>query len=375
MKKITAKNRTRSAPAANFAALVAVFFSTALVVLRAADLPGPLTLDVPVPANLATPAWLGHPETPPTATLATLDLPITPPDLDAALLVTVYFTETDNGFLRINWNPTAGTPVALASNFYEGVGMANSRSLLIPPSTLGAGGTLVLQGSASTLGVQRIEFEWLQSRQDLVAPNTSAMLVTTAGGSTVSADSVNGQPETASSGTWSGDIVTVPVTTDPERIEQGVEFSAQLDNVPTTARLVLKESGLALNQHIVVWVNEARAGTLTPAVPGLADAGYFTDASGATTFVGWRNGSFYVPVSRLKQGVNTLQFSAEDDAAPAAVAPNPNASSPLAVKDLLLQMNYAAPAPPPLVELPVLHLSAEPALSPPTDSISTTTSP
>jgi hypothetical protein len=361
--------------AATFVAGSAVFFSASLAFLRADDLPGPLTLDVPVPANLATPAWLGHPVTP-VDTLATLDLPITPPDADAALLVTVYFTETDNSFLRINWNPDSGTPVALASNFYEGVGMANSRSLLIPPSTLGAGGTLVLQGPENGLGVQRIEFEWLESRQDLVSPQTSAMLVTTAAGTTTPAENLNGQPETTGTGTWQGDIVTVPISTEAARVEQGVEFAVQLDKVPTTARLVLKETGLPLTQHLVVWINEARAGTITPVVPGLNDAGFFTNPSSATSYVGWRNGSFYIPVSMLKAGDNSVQFSTEDEVPP----PHPNlptgpTNDPLAVKDVALQMNYAPPPEPAPVELPVLHLSAEPSVTPVTDTTSTTISP
>jgi hypothetical protein len=356
--------------------LAAVFFSASGFLARADELPGALTLDVPVAANLATPAWLGHPVVP-VDSLQTLDLPITPPDADAALLVTVYFTETDNGFLRINWNPDAGTAVALASNFYENIGMANSRSLLIPPSTLGTGGVLVLQGTAAALGVQRIEFEWLESRQDLVSPKTSAMLVTTADGTTVGAETVNGQPEPPSSGTWTGDIVTVPITTDATRIEQGVEFSVDLDKVPTAARLVLKETGLALTQHLVVWVNQTRAGTITPAVPGLSDAGFFNAAgSPAATYVGWRNGSFYVPVTLLKEGANTLQFSTEDEVPP----PHPNVPSstgndPLAVKDVTLQANYAPPPEPAPVELPVLHLSAEPIVSPVSDTNSNSNNP
>ena len=78
--------------------------------------------------------------------------------------------------------------------------------------------------------------------------------------------------------------------------------------------MALKETGLSLGQHLVVWINEQRAGTITPAVPGLTDCGFFTDPSSATTYVGWRDGSFYVPVSLLKDGVNTIQFSPEDDA-------------------------------------------------------------
>jgi hypothetical protein len=356
---------------AHLAVGTAVFFSTAFAFLRADELPGPLTLDIPVPVNLATPAWMGHPEMPNNDTLKTLAVPIAPPDDHAGLLVTVYFTESDNGFLRINWKPAVGAPVALATNFYEGVGMATSRSLLIPPSTLGTGGYLVLQGNAVSLGIQRVEFEWLQSRQDLVAPNVSAMLVTTSDGKTVPAESVNGQPATASTGTWTGNIVTVPIQADPARIETGVEFSVDLDKLPTTARLILKETGLSLTQHLVVWVNEKRAGTITPVVPGLTDAGFFTDPSNTTSFVGWRNGSFYVPVSVLKQGTNTLQFSAEDEIAPPSPTPvDPLGGPPLAVKEVALQMNYTA-APDPIGQLPILHLSVEPTLLSPVAQTST----
>ena len=83
--------------------------------------------------------------------------------------------------------------------------------------------------------------------------------------------------------------------------------------------------------------------------------------------MGWRNGSFYVPVSVLKQGTNTLQFSAEDEIAANGPAPPPVdprlGDPPLAVKEVALQMNYTS-APDPIGQLPILHLSVEPALSP-----------
>jgi hypothetical protein len=41
----------------------------------------------------------------------------------------------------------------------------------------------------------------------------------------------------------------------------------------------------------------------------------------------------------------------------------------------VLQLSYAPPPEPAPVQLPVLHLSAEPALTPATDSTSTMTSP
>jgi hypothetical protein len=362
VKNQLARSRTRPAPAATLAAWAALFLSAAGLALRADELPPALTLNIPIPANLATPAWLGHPDSPANETLATLELPITPPDSSAALLVTVYFTESDNAFLRINWSSGTGA-VMLASNFYENIGMANSRSLLIAPSTLGTGGTLVLQSNATALGVQRIKLEWLESRQDLVAPKTSAMLVTPSDGKTVPAETLDGQPAAQESGAWDGDVVTVPISTDATRIEQGVEFSVDLDKVPTTARLALKETGLPLTQHFVVWINQARAGTITPAVPGLSDGGFFTDTASATSYVGWRDGSFYLPVSLLKEGVNTLQFSTENESAAGTAQANANvnaSATPLAVKGLTLQMNYATVDPAP-AELPVLHFSADPA--------------
>ena len=363
MNKLGKLKRTRSAPAANLAAWMAVFFSASLAFLHADELPGPLTLNIPVAMNLATPAWLGHPVIP-NDTLQSVALPITPPNAHAALLMTVYFTESDDGFLRINWTPNGGgAPVALASNFYEGVGMATSRSLLIPPSTLGTGGTLMLQGTAVALGVQRVEFEWLESRQDLVSQKAGAMLMTTADGTTIPAESANGQPAAAPTGTWEGDIVTVPITTDPQRIETGVEFPVDLDKVPTTARLVLKETGLPLTQHLVVWINQARAGTITPVVPGLGDAGFFTTTASSTSYVGWRNGSFYVPVSFLRQGENTLQISAEQEVPGANGVLLAADDAALAVKDVAFQLNYDASLASKTIELPVLHLSAEPALN------------
>jgi hypothetical protein len=185
------------------------------------------------------------------------------------------------------------------------------------------------------------------------------MLVTPSEGSTVAAESVSGQPEAPQAGAWDGDTVTVPISGDPVRIEQGVEFSVDLDKVPTTARVALKETGLSLSQHLVVWINEQRAGTVTPAVPGLNDAGFFTDTTSATTYVGWRDGTFYVPVTLLKDGVNTIQFSSEDDVAAAdASAAVTSSTTPLALKSVALQLNYAAAPLPPQPELPVLHLSS-----------------
>ena len=340
--------------------------------LRASDLPAPFTLDLPFAANQATPSWLGHPETPP-ADFATLDLPILTPDTNASLLVTVYFEEKQDGFMRISWQGTQGAQV-LSENFFENIGMANQRSLLISPTTLIGDGVLAFQCGESTLGIQRIKLEWLEDKDGLVSPTVEDLMVTPAVGATQPAESLNGQPNPTEPGAWEDQIVTVPLTDEALRIEQGVEFSVDLDKVPGSARLALKEAGLPLGQHLVVWINQQRAGTITPTVPDLSDGGFLTGENASASYAGWRDGSFYVPVSLLKAGVNTLLFSDEDDATltPGNAGPSdPGVGPPLAIKTLVFQLNYLPP--------PANKGSLQPQLSmptgpiPPTESSSTST--
>jgi len=313
--------------------------------LKADDLPAPITLDLPIPANLATPAWLGHPETPP-ASFATLDLPILTPDPSASLLVTVYFQEKQGGFMRISWQGTQGAQV-LSDNFYENIGMANQRSLLLSPTTLAGDGTLIFQCGDSTLGIQRIKLEWLVRTNALVSPEVTDLLVTPSTGPTQPAQTLNGLANPTEPGAWQNDLVTVPLTDEALRIEEGVEFSIDLDQVPGSARLALKENGLPMGKHLVVWINDQRAGTMTPAVPDLLDDGFLADAKASTGYVGWRDGSFFVPVSLLKAGVNTLLLSEEDDVASTPQNASTASTTPepaVAIKGLVMQLNYP-PAP------------------------------
>jgi hypothetical protein len=317
------------------------------VSLRADELPAPVTFDVPIPVNRALPAWIGQPDSPAT-NFAMLDLPILTPDTTASLLVTVYFQEKPGGFLRIIWKGTQGAEV-LSDNFYEDIGMANQRSLLISPSSLVGDGTLTFQTSDSTLGIQRIKLEWLENKNGLVSPEIQDMLVTSSSGLTQPSLTLSGQPTATTPGLWQDQLVTVPMTDAPVRIEQGVDFSVDLDQVPGAARIALEETGLPLGKRLVVWINDQRAGTITPAVPDLTDSGYLkttgalTNQSPSTSYVGWRDASFIAPVSLLKAGVNTVQFSTEDDSSPTAsspATPTPSADAPLAIKSLVMQLDY-----------------------------------
>ncbi len=332
------------------------------------DLPAPATLDIPIPLNRAMPLWVGQPQTPP-ATFATMNLPIMTPDPAASLLVTVSFQEKDGGFLRIIWTGPNGAQV-LSNNFYENIGMANQRSLLVDASTLGGDGTLTFQSGDSAPGIQRIKLEWLENKPALAPSSVTDPLVTASNGQTQSQENLNGQPAAAQPAAWQNQLVTVPLTDSPVRIEDGVEFSLDLDSVPTTARVALKETGLPFGKHFILWVNQQFAGTITPAVPDLTDSGFFAaDPAKGTpaNYVGWRDGSFFIPVTLLKSGVNTLQFDTENEAQGPALVPTAAGSgtnSPLALKGLTVQLDYqspaqepAAPAPPQFLLGPVTPLA------------------
>ena len=68
---------------------------------------------------------------------------------------------------------------------------------------------------------------------------------------------LTGEPAAAQTGMWQDEVVSVPLTDSAVRIEDGVDFSVDLDKVPVAARLSLKESGLPLGKHIAVWINVA----------------------------------------------------------------------------------------------------------------------
>jgi len=316
--------------------------------LRALDGPASFAFNLPFQANAATPSWMGHPVSPSTS-FATLSIPIAPPDPNASLLVTVLFQEKQGGFLRITWQGSQSAEV-LSDNFYEGIAMGNQRTLLVSAQTLQGAGTLSFQCGDTALGIQRIKLEWVENQTSLVSPDVQDTLVTPASGVTQGAQNFDGQPKLGDPAAWRDEIVNVPLTDAPERVEQGFEFNVQIDKLPGSGRLALKESGLAFGKHIVVWINQQRAGTISPNVPDLVDDGYLGGAI-ANIYVGWREGSFFVPVSLLKVGSNAMQFSAEDDAPITSETATgaPNASpQPLALKKVTLQLDYppATPQPP-----------------------------
>lgn len=307
--------------------------------LQADDTERSFTLDLASSGQAqALPSWMtGQPMASP-SDHATVSFPIAPPQDDSNLAVTFYFQETAGGFLRVYW-AGAQTNEMLSENLFEGIEMPNQRTLLIKRATLSSPGTLSVQSSENTLNVSRIHWQWVEPAPVSLADEAAQSALVNAGGKVLDEGEINGAPLLPLQDKITGSVVTAALTEKPERIETGVEFVATLQTVPPWARMELEISGAPPGKPVLLWINGEFAGEVSVELPDLTDPGYQQGSGGGLSYVGWRKGVLFVPVTLLKAGDNQFQFGLKD------VAPSPQAS-PLAVKNLLLQLKYGgAPAP------------------------------
>lgn len=300
--------------------------------------------------------WLRQLPPDPNRILGEARFEIIPPAGNSDLLATVSFNEVPGGFLKIFWITADGSRT-LSDNFYEGIDMANRRSLLISQLAPGVKGTLVFQTSQENLGISRIHWEWLKPQILSASENGLNIAVLTSLGTALEEKSVSGDPAPAPTDRWKGSVITAPLLEKAERIEQGVEFEVELEDAPLAVRLEGQMAGLPLDKHLTVWVNGRPLAPAAPEAPDLSDSGYETDISGKTVYIGWRKVQVLIPETWLQKGMNKLQFSWGDE------SPDPH---PVAAKDLNLQLRFpafqtVAPLPEPLPEaaLPATPISGE----------------
>src|SRR5580698_3945969 len=112
-------------------ALTILLLLASLCLVQAQETGRSFTFDFgPDAPKQALPSWMpGQPVASPAAH-ATISFPINPPPGDSDLAVTVYFTETAGGFLRVYW-AGVGDNGMLSDNLFEGIGIPNQRTLLI----------------------------------------------------------------------------------------------------------------------------------------------------------------------------------------------------------------------------------------------------
>jgi len=273
------------------------------------------------------PAWMpGDPVAKP-ATYATVSFPILPPEAEEDLILTVFFEDPRGGFLRIYWDDGLNKEM-LTDNLSESLGMSNRRTLIIKRRTFLAEGNLTFQSSAPVLGVTRIHWQWARPQTVYLDETQTSGGFVGRSGEWLRDDEVDGLPQTEAADYWQGNVVTALIAAQPTRIEEGVNFIAELPELPSFVRVQVKVNGLPLKNRLQLWVNDQLAGEVQVPVPNLSDPGYSQDWDGILSFTGWRDASLLVDVSLLKVGENQFYFQTELK------------TSALALKQFSVQLQY-----------------------------------
>jgi len=262
---------------------------------------------------------------------------ITPIDTQHALALTIYFTETEGGFLRAYWG-TWPSETALSENLYEGIAMPNQRTLIISADKLQQPGTLTFQSGSRNINIDRIHFRWVESRSIHLDSNINEPNFLDDSLKLFSQWDVEGNPPQTPEDQVQKDIILAPLITSPERIEDGVAFVFELEEQPSLARIEADFNGLPLFEETTVWVNNTLAGTLNSEVSRLSNLGYKGSTDEELTYTGWRHSTLLIPSNLLKKGSNELYFewqSAEEEEEELET-PQP----PVAVKNLNLELQY-----------------------------------
>ena len=329
-----------------FALLLALLLGSVAMVANAGE---SYVHNLPLPAHVTAPEWLQIREPDPAvaSTFASWEFGIKAPENTGDLAVTFYFTEKEGGFLKLYWQG-ATEAETLCDNLYDGVVMPNQKTILIPKSVIHSGGTLTVLSGTSDTGIQRVEWNWVTPTTIAVVDTATTPALLRAGNQPLRAEEISGNEPVPTSDRIHGNAVSAVIQEEPVRIEQGVEFLASLEAVPPLARIEVQLLGVPLNRNIAVWINGVPVNQLSLDVPDLSDPGYLppTETS-APVYIGWRKGTVFVPASALREGENLFRFAwIEND-------PTASVTTPLALKNFFLQLNFdAAPTVPTATNLP-----------------------
>lgn len=294
------------------------------------------TVDLPYKTDRDIPRWLSvirEPRSPSYFTSQSFGIrPLS--NNDADLAVTVYFNEGSGGFLRVYWESQDSTEM-ISPNLYDNIGMPNQKTFLLRRSSLSAPGKLVFQTTEPTMNIHRIHWEWVKNQSIAISSDIPLGLAYVNSWGRQYADwEVSGYDPYETGDFWRSSIINAMLTEKAERIEEGTEFLFQIANNPQWARIEAQIAGLTPQEKIGVWANANYLGEIAIEVPDLADPGYQQDEANQLIYVGWRKGSFFLPVDRLQLGENRLQL-ARINTWPGQIA------QPLAIKNMILQIKYA----------------------------------
>jgi len=257
---------------------------------------------------------------------------VNPQRPDLALAVTVFFQEQSGGFLRVLWGKK-GVQQAMTLNLYEGVEMENRRTLLLKPDPDAVSCELTLQSFHAETGIQRAYFQWIEPTEVYQPASADPIVLIDEYGDLFRERDAAGWPAALPKDEWEGEVTIAPLTERPERIEGGVAYLFELVEEPDLARIAVEVAGLPPGDVCRLWLNGVEVGLLQPEVPSLTDPGYEKNAqTGEWSWTGWRGASLILPPDLLVTGENELILEVPAD--------ENGVRAPVAVKDLILELNY-----------------------------------
>src|SRR5580700_7855699 len=245
------------------------------------------------------PSWLSDRPVATASNHAELSFQINPVSDDDDLALTVVFVEDFGGYLSVYWQPQGGSRQLICANLFENISLPNQRTILINRPTLGGPGKLILQSSSDVLNIKRVQLDWAR-------PGVVRLYDLMPNG-----------------------VLTTSVTDKAERIEQGVEYPVSITKPVRRVRVEVLVNGLPFGHSVKLWLNGQLVGSLAMEIPELTDPGYFHSRSRGDHYDGWRKGVFLLSSNQVKKGENVFQFQGPP-------------KTPLAIRDFLLQIQYAS---------------------------------
>lgn len=254
-----------------------------------------------------------------------------PVESEKSLSLTLYFRESSIGFLRVIWTPLHGSPTVLSSNLYEGTGLRNQRTLLISPSQINPeGGHLLIQSDQSQLGIDAIHWSWVESQSYLTSLSSSHSPHLILPHIQLRKNEVSGESPLESVDQINQSIVRTALTPHAEIIDVSMSYGLDLESIPGRARLEVLVQGLPIQIPLTLYLNQERLGELAIETPPLGDPAYLSKQS---DYWGWRKATLWIPVTKLKTGLNTLQI----------LSP---ISEPIALKNMIFEADFQSMTPP-----------------------------
>ena len=306
------------------------------------------TADLPFDAGQAIPSWMHGPPIAAPGRGARVAFELSPP-AGRDLLLQFVFEEASGAGLRIEWlRDGVSTPVVIAEDLSEGLGVPNQRQLLISASNLGGNGTLLLQGG-ERINVNRVKFEWVAERTMLASSSRYVPVVMTASRLTLVEADIDGGPRLALQDEWRDRVVRAVLTEKAELLTPSLTLLPTLAQAPVQARFEALLAGVYLDQEVWLIVNDQEIGPLAIDVPTLEDPGHLFLSGRAAQFAGWRRANIHLPAHLLLPGENSVLLELRSPV-------NSGYRNKAYIRDALLEMSYPEPAREPDLSMPVRDL-------------------